>query len=59
MIVSSTDKNFMVPVGGSIIYGNDKKLIKSISELYPGRASAAPILDLFITLLSMGKDGYL
>lgn len=49
----------MVPVGGSIIYGNDKKLIKSISELYPGRASAAPILDLFITLLSMGKEGYL
>lgn len=41
----------MVPVGGAIIYGNDKKLIKAVSELYPGRASAAPILDLFITLL--------
>ncbi|CAK88142.1 unnamed protein product (macronuclear) [Paramecium tetraurelia] len=59
LIVSSTDKNFMVPVGGALIYGNDKKLIKQISELYPGRASAAPILDLFITFLSMGKSGYL
>jgi len=28
VIVSSTDKNFMVPVGGSIIYSTDKKIIK-------------------------------
>lgn len=27
--------------------------------MYPGRASAAPITDLFITLLSMGKNGLL
>jgi O-phospho-L-seryl-tRNASec:L-selenocysteinyl-tRNA synthase len=45
----------MVPVGGALIYGNNKKLIKSVGEMYPGRASAAPILDLFITLLSLGK----
>lgn len=32
-------------------------IIDKISEMYPGRASAAPIMDLFITLLSMGKDG--
>lgn len=25
--------------------------------MYPGRASAGPILDLFITYLSMGKNG--
>lgn len=55
----------MVPVGGAIIFSPLKKekgkisLIKSISELYPGRASVAPILDLFITLLSMGKKGLL
>ena len=49
------DKNFMVPIGGSIIFSKDKAIIKSISEIYPGRASAAPILDLMITLLSMGK----
>ena len=26
-----------------------------VSKAYPGRASAAPIVDLFITLLAMGK----
>lgn len=56
-VVQSTDKNFMVPVGGAIVFSQDKKLIKKVSELYPGRASSAPILDLFITLLSLGKDG--
>ena len=57
VVVQSTDKNFMVPVGGAIVFSQEKKLIKSISELYPGRASAAPILDLFVTLLAMGKNG--
>ena len=33
------------------------KVIKEISEIYPGRGSSAPIIDLFITLLSMGKSG--
>ena len=47
----------MVPVGGSIIYGNNELLIKKISENYPGRASSAPIVDIFITLLSMGRSG--
>jgi O-phospho-L-seryl-tRNASec:L-selenocysteinyl-tRNA synthase len=47
----------MVPVGGSIVYSYDKKLLKNVSEMYPGRASLSPILDLFITLLSLGKDG--
>ena len=44
----------MVPVGGAIIAGADKKLIGDISASYPGRASAAPSTDMFITLLSMG-----
>jgi len=57
LIVSSTDKNFMVPVGGSLIYTNNKNLLKKVGENYPGRASAAPIVDLFITLLSMGRKG--
>ena len=29
-----------------------------VSKVYPGRASGAPLLDLFITLLSMGCDGF-
>jgi len=56
-VVQSTDKNFMVPVGGSIIFSSRKEIIQAISELYPGRASGGPILDLFITLLSLGKNG--
>ena len=57
VVIQSTDKNFMVPVGGSVVFSNDEKIIKKISEIYPGRASGAPIVDLFITLLSMGKQG--
>ena len=36
VFVQSTDKNFMVPVGGSIIAGFDKNLIKDIGKMYPG-----------------------
>jgi len=57
-IVCSTDKNFMVPVGGAIITSPSETIIQNIGKLYPGRANASPILDLFITLLSMGLNGY-
>lgn len=57
-VVQSTDKNFLVPVGGAIIASQDKALIKVINELYPGRASISPVLDLFITFLAMGQSGY-
>lgn len=90
-VIQSTDKNFMVPVGGAVVAtakrskskaskhrqaGNaegtsaaasDKKpnhqakpvdVCTAISKLYPGRASGAPVVDLFITLLSMGCDGF-
>jgi O-phospho-L-seryl-tRNASec:L-selenocysteinyl-tRNA synthase len=56
--VQSTDKNLMVPVGGAIVAGPNKKFITRIGENYPGRASMSPILDLFITLISLGKDGW-
>ena len=36
VFVQSTDKNFMVPVGGSIIAGFDKKFIDEIGHAYPG-----------------------
>jgi len=52
VLISSTDKNFLVPVGGSIIYAPVKKhLVEKINKFYPGRASAAPLMDLFLTLL--------
>lgn len=62
VVVQSTDKNFLVPVGGSFIFCKDSTLLNKstacfnlVSAQYPGRASGSPIVDLFITLLSMGK----
>uniref|UniRef100_A0A183V3E4 O-phosphoseryl-tRNA(Sec) selenium transferase n=1 Tax=Toxocara canis TaxID=6265 RepID=A0A183V3E4_TOXCA len=55
--VQSLDKNFLVPVGGSIIAGFDTKAIQSIAEFYPGRASLVPSRDLLITLLQLGRVG--
>lgn len=56
--VQSTDKNFLVPVGGAIVASSDKNVITAVNTLYPGRASISPILDLFITLLYLGSNGY-
>jgi len=60
-VVMSTDKNFMTPVGGALICSpekKDKSLAIKVARNYPGRASMSPKLDLFITLLEMGKCGY-
>ena len=35
--MQSTDKNFMVPVGGSIIAGFDKSFVQDIGKMYPGK----------------------
>mmetsp|Transcript_32331 Transcript_32331/g.52550 ORF Transcript_32331/g.52550 Transcript_32331/m.52550 type:complete len:545 (-) Transcript_32331:138-1772(-) len=56
--VQSTDKNLMVPVGGSIIAGFDKKFIQDVSKTYPGRASMSPVYDVFLTLVGLGETGY-
>ena len=57
-IVCSTDKNFLVPVGGAIVLSPNQAVITNIGSVYAGRASSAPMIDLFITLLSMGLSGY-
>ena len=36
----------------------DKSLVQGVGKVYAGRASSSPIVDLFITLLSMGMNGY-
>ncbi|XP_065169264.1 O-phosphoseryl-tRNA(Sec) selenium transferase isoform X2 [Atheta coriaria] len=59
IFVQSTDKNFMVPVGGAVVATFDSFIMENVAKLYPGRASSSPILDVFITLLSLGKEGYL
>lgn len=59
-IVQSTDKNFMVPVGGSIVAAGPGKasFIEAVNAAYPGRASASPMLDLLMTLLFWGREGW-
>ena len=53
---------FLVPVGGAVLASSSpthgKALIAGVSSTYPGRASVAPILDLFCTLLHLGADGW-
>ena len=56
--VQSTDKNLMVPVGGAIVASPDKKFVDAVCQTYSGRASMAPVLDVFMSLLSAGKEGY-
>ncbi|MCP9263396.1 O-phosphoseryl-tRNA(Sec) selenium transferase [Dirofilaria immitis] len=55
--IQSTDKNFLVPVGGSIVATFNEKSLDIISNFYPGRASIVPSRDLLITLLQLGKVG--
>lgn len=72
--VQSTDKNFLVPVGGAIVASSSADFVKEVAQTYPGniivcndsfcspmnvgRASSTPTIDVFITLLSLGSHGY-
>ena len=58
LFIQSTDKNLMVPVGGAIIVGQNIKLVNEVAKSYAGRASSSQTLDVFMTLLSLGKEGY-
>lgn len=59
-IVQSTDKNFMVPVGGALVAAPRARpgLVAAVNSSYPGRASMAAHLDLLMTLLYLGADGW-
>ena len=37
LFVQSTDKNYLVPVGGALIAGFDKQLVADVSQSYPGK----------------------
>lgn len=58
VVIHSTDKNLMVPVGGTIIASFDPAITERISQFYPGRASSSQAIDVMITLLAMGSDKY-
>jgi O-phospho-L-seryl-tRNASec:L-selenocysteinyl-tRNA synthase len=47
-----------VSTGGAIVLSPHKEVVERVGRVYAGRASSAPSVDLFITLLSMGLDGY-
>ena len=57
-VIQSTDKNILTPVGGAIIASPFKEIIKKISQTYAGRASASPVVDCLISMLSLGIEGY-
>lgn len=59
LFVQSTDKNLLVPVGGAIVAGFNADTVKAVGKMYAGRASASQSLDVFMTLLSLGRNGYL
>ncbi len=58
VVVSSTDKNLLTPVGGGIVYAPDEETLQKVSRAYPGRASAAPVVHALISMLSLGMKGY-
>ena len=57
-IIQSTDKNFLTPVGGAVIAAPDKGTIEKVSQAYAGRASATPVVNFLISMLSLGINGY-
>jgi O-phospho-L-seryl-tRNASec:L-selenocysteinyl-tRNA synthase len=57
-IIQSTDKNFLTPVGGAVIASPFKENITKISQTYAGRASATPVVNFLISMLSLGISGY-
>ncbi|EFJ42488.1 hypothetical protein VOLCADRAFT_66969 [Volvox carteri f. nagariensis] len=59
-VVQSTDKNFMVPVGGALVAAPAARpgLVAAVNGTYPGRASVAAHLDLLMTLLHWGAAGW-
>ena len=58
VIIQSTDKNILTPVGGALIASPDEKIIAKISQAYAGRASATPVVNFLISILSLGVEGY-
>ena len=57
-IVQSTDKNFLTPVGGAIVASPNDEFLDAVSEVYAGRATAAPIAQFLAAVLSVGLEGY-
>lgn len=57
-VLCSQRSFFLFQPGGAIIVSPNQTFIADVGKMYAGRASSSPIVDLFITLLSMGMNGY-
>ncbi|GKT25723.1 O-phosphoseryl-tRNA(Sec) selenium transferase [Aduncisulcus paluster] len=57
-VVSSLDKNFLCHVGGAVVYTHHKHGATCVGEQYSGRGSNSATLDLLITGLSLGREGW-
>ncbi len=57
-VVQSSDKNFLAPVGASIIASPSEEIVEQVAETYAGRASAAPIVQTLAALLAIGLENY-
>lgn len=55
-VVQSCDKNFLLPINGGIIFSSNQKIMTELKKTYPGRTPVNVYLDLFITLLELGKN---
>ena len=49
--IQSTDKNFLVPVGGAIVAGFDENFIDAVSKTYPGKVVSKMIIKSGLTPL--------
>ncbi len=58
VVIQSGDKNFLAPVGSSIVVSPDATTINHIAETYAGRATAAPIAQTLAALLALGLERY-
>ena len=58
-IVQSGDKNFLTPVGSSIVVTPEKDTIDWIAASYAGRATAAPVVQTLAALLALGSKQYM
>jgi O-phospho-L-seryl-tRNASec:L-selenocysteinyl-tRNA synthase len=57
-VVQSSDKNFLAPVGGSVVVSPILQTIEWIADTYAGRATAAPVVQTLCALLSLGINRY-
>ncbi|MCK5389701.1 MAG: O-phosphoseryl-tRNA(Sec) selenium transferase [Candidatus Thorarchaeota archaeon] len=57
-VIQSSDKNFLAPIGGSIVVSQNPEIIKWTADTYAGRATAAPVIQTLAALLALGHEKY-